>query len=377
MLYYDAYNFRLHKIILIAIFIKLIHYLIIYLSANLLIFNVQGYLNNFHFDNENITIWNAFKTWDGQIYLYIAKHGYEKFSIVNAHYPLYPLLIRLFTKITGIDYFFIGLTLSSLFSILSSLLLFLYTRNITDEKIAFLTTLFYLVFPSSFHTSLIYSESTFVLLLLSFFYFKQTQKNILVNLSSFLLPLSRPQGVFILLPIIIEIILNIKNKEKYKNFQFFLSCILGLFCYFSIMYYYTGDFFSGFKAQQLYISKHSLYYFIHPVEWFYNNFIAKDFYIHGFNNSIIDRVFFVFAIFSLYYIYINFNFSIFLFSVIMIMVPALSDSFTSFSRYILPVFPIYISIAKNFKTGYLFIILLSFAIQTFFLIAHSLNCWIS
>lgn len=368
---------KISHIIFISVFFKIIHYLLIYLSANLLIFNLSGYLNNFHFEDENLTIFNAYKTWDGQIYLFISKNGYIKDSLVNAHYPLYPFLISYLSKLTGLDNLFIGLFISSSFSVLSSVLLYQYVKEKFDEEIALYSTFLFLSFPSSFYSSLIYAESTLILLLLSFFYFRQKNRYIISNIVSFLLPLSRPQGVFIIIPLISNLIFCINKNEFKKTFVLTISCIFGFISYLIIMYYYTGDFFSGFKAQQLYVSKHSINYLLNPADWFYKNFVSNNFALHGLNNSIIDRLFFLFALFTLYHIYNNFDISVFIFSLTLILVPAISDHFTSYPRYLLPVFPMYIVLANSFKSKILYIIILFFSLQIFFIIAHSLNYWIS
>lgn len=375
------------EILTIIIGSKITIFLIIFLAYNLLPFAKNYYYVSFIYPpNEKISLKSAFKTWDAQHYLFLSEQGYKPDNESNRFYPLFPMLIKFSTYFTR-NSFLSGLLISNLFSLVGLYLFYKFVKDFFGgEKIAFSSLLLLLFFPTSFYFFLIYSESLFFLLAIAFFYFLFKKKYLIAGLFSFLIPLSRPVGVFIILPFLFYFIFKkekIKFQERIRFNQqsfFLIFPILGFLLYLAIIYLSTSSPFSGFSAANLVVSRWDIFEALLP-QGFFINFFSNNLQIHGFTNSIIDRVFFIFFLFSLILIYKKCDLTLFVYSLFMGSAP-LFGSFMSYSRYILLIFPIFIVLAMileekkyNFlKIPFLF---LSFSLQILFLIIHALNYWVA
>jgi hypothetical protein len=141
------------------------------------------------------------------------------------------------------------------------------------------------------------------------------------------------------------------------------------------MKYTTGSFFSAYEEASD-IWGHTLNYLIYLHRWFLDNFIFTQLILHGYRTSMIDRFCFFVYLYLLYYIYKRLDKTLFAYSLIMGMVPALIDHFMSYSRYLLVVFPLFIIMALLLKKNYLLIVFFFLVMQAIFLTMHSLNYWV-
>lgn len=121
---------------------------------------------------QSLTPFSSWNIWDSPHYLSIAEKGYqtigeERFYI--AFLPLLPTLIDLIHTITGLDFLYSGYLLSSFAAIATSILLYKLVRLDGDKQNAFYSTLFLLIFPTSFFLFIPYTESTFLFLAISSF----------------------------------------------------------------------------------------------------------------------------------------------------------------------------------------------------------------
>ncbi|KKQ83887.1 MAG: hypothetical protein UT08_C0028G0006 [Candidatus Woesebacteria bacterium GW2011_GWB1_38_8] len=196
-------------------------------------------------------IW-GFGNFDGVHYLRLAQEGYiAKFS--QSFFPVYPLLIKFFNflpKDPAIDtrtfvdpsYFYTGLILSNLFFL--GFLVFFYKLLKLDysEKIARLSLILVLVFPTSFYFGSIYTESLFLMLAAASVYYFRTKKYILAGILAAVASATRIVGIFIPVIFLIEMFMNRKNikvKELASQAVGLLLAPLGLIVY---MYYLNRNF---------------------------------------------------------------------------------------------------------------------------------------
>jgi len=375
-------DINLQKLIILTIIFKLAIILIIICAYFELPFNFEYYTYNFVYpSDEKFNVFSGFKTWDGQHYLSIAENGYPSGVTSNtAFYPLYPALIR------GIGFFFLGNTLlsgiliSNIFSILAIIYFYLFVKKMYDDKIAFTASILMISFITFFYTSVVYSEALFILLVIAFFYYFYEKKFYTCLLLSILIPLARPTGILVILPVIAYLFLerwNNKNVKETKSSFLILGFISGFLIYLGVMNYFTGSFFSGFYAQNLFIANNSLSNLIDPVSWVYKNFINIQYTFNGFTTSILNRIIFGFYLVLLYYIYKNLDTTLFVYSLALGLIPALTGNFMSYSRFILVVFPIFIVLALKFQKNSYLLIIPFFGIQILLLISHSLNYWVA
>lgn len=382
------------NILYLLIFNKVTIFLIIILAFFLFSFNKVNFNSNFHYPNsEKISLISAFKTWDGQHYLFLIEKGYHKNNISNTFYPLFPAgvsLLNLLIKNSTLS----GLIISNIFSILSMYYFFLFAKILLkNEQKALVSLLLLLSFPTAFYLSLIYSESLFLFLTSAFFYYLYSRKYFLASIFALFIPISRPIGVLIIFPYFVFWVSSMwkQSRENIKTFliEFFktkhtyylIAPLIGFIAYLIFMQITTGSYFEGFRMESYNVGHWDIANVLNPLLFFVNLFFPESSALHGFTNSIIDRVFFVCYCIFLYFIYKKLDKTMFVYALVMGMVPILG-SFMSYTRYVLMVFPIFMVLAKFYdKSKYKLLfyptLLLFIVIQIIFLIMHSLNYWVA
>jgi hypothetical protein len=187
-------------------------------------------------------------------------------------------------------------------------------------------------------------------------------------------------ALLVIVPLFVYVILEIwtgKKAKETRNYLLLLGFITGFLLYLCIMKYFTGSFFSGFDAQTLYVANNSLGNLFHPISWFQRNFLNIHYTFNGYTTSILNRIFFGFYLILLYFVYKYLDKTLFIYSFILGMIPALTGDFMSYIRYLLVVFPIFIVLSLKFQKNPYFIIIPSFVFQILLLIAHALNYWVA
>ncbi len=372
---------RLAQLISITLLAKVSILLLVGLVYYLLPFNAHAYMLNFRYPaDEWITLSSAYKTWDGHHYSYLAEHWYSSGLTSNAFYPLYPLIVKASRFLFLNHTLFTGIALSNLFAVLSLILLYLFTKNLFGENVAYYTALFYLAFPTSYYTGLMYSESLFLFLALLLFYSLYRNRLVAALAASALLPLTRPQGILLLVPLAVYLLLKVPalpGTRVDRRYLLPLAFVAGFCVYLGIMRAATGIALAGFVAQRSFVAQNSLANVVHPWRWFRLNFVDVQLSLHGFTNSIIDRVFFVLFLFLLVVIFRHLDKTMFAYAAAVGLTVALSGTFMAYSRYLLTIFPIYIVLGYQLKERHYLVTVPSAFVQLLFLTAHSLNYWIA
>ena len=180
---------------LLAAFIGL-NYLPLF-SNNFLAGRIENYLKN--------PLFWGWANFDGEHYLSIAIYGYK--NLQQAFFPLYPFMIRLFSfsadLITNI---WVGIIISNC-AFLGSLFLFWKIIKLDfSSKVAKLSIIALLVFPTSFYFGAVYTESLFLFLSLLVFYLYRTNRYFWSGLIGILMTLTRINGVFVLLMILVDVL---------------------------------------------------------------------------------------------------------------------------------------------------------------------------
>jgi len=382
------------KLFFLVLFLKLTVLLLIFLGFNLLPFNSNTYSQNFLYSKgEKISLASAYETWDAQHYLFLSQQGYKPNNQSDRFFPALPFGIAVVNKFVN-NPLIAGLITSNIFSFLGIFYFFLFCRLLLkDEKQAFKSVLLLLAFPTAFFMSLVYSESVLIFLTSAFFYYLYSKKYFWATIFVFFIPLARPVGILIVFPYYVYWLLDIWQRSKKdiatflvkffktKETYYLLSPLLGFALYGLFMQITTGSFMEGFKTQGVVVSGWNISNIFDPIYFLVSLFSPSSFAIHGFTNSIVDRVFFLLYCVSLVIIYKRLDKTMFVYALMIGMVP-LFGSFMSYTRYVLMVFPIFIVMGKIFaKKRYdlffyptLFFLLM---LQTLFIIMHSLNYWVA
>lgn len=372
-------DYSLKNLIKLTLVLKISVIGLIYLGHFLFPFNLPNYLSNFVYPTgENPNLWTPLKTWDGQIYLFLADHGYAPHQFINAFYPLFPFLIRVAGSWLGGRNLLGGLLISHLFTVLAMVYLYWITREKYGERTAFYGCLFLLVFPMGFYLGLLYSESLFLLLAVAYFYYWGQKRYGLTALCAFLMPLTRPTGILVLLPALIALGEGgIKKRSISAKWFTLVSFLAGFLFYFLAMRMMTGDAFSAFESEKYFIAHFNIKNLFHPVDWFARNFIN----INPANSIgpilLFNRAFFLLFLWALAISRKHLSKSFFAYSLVLGLIPALSGGLVTYMRYLLVLFPLFPSLALKWKGKEGYYLFVSLVLQAYFAVQYSLNQFVS
>jgi Gpi18-like mannosyltransferase len=289
-------------------------------------------------------IW-GFGNFDGVHYLRIAQDGYlAQYS--QAFFPVFPLLIRFFSfifpRIPGLDtniftdpaYFYSGMILSNLF-FLGALFVLYKLINIDFKKdIAFLSVILLLVYPTSFFFGAIYTESLFLLLVVSAIYLIRKGKFFWAAVLIAISTATRITGVLLIPLYLIEVFQSKKNI----NYIWTLITPLGLLIY---MYYLKttfGDplyfltsqsiFGAGRSVNELIFLPQVIYRYIKI--FFTVNILSLPFF-----NAFLEFMFTLAPLIFLIVFIKKMRLSYLIFSISVLILPTLTGTFSSMPRYVL------------------------------------------
>jgi len=201
---------------------------------------------------------NPFAQYDSTAYLNIAENGYNtNFGGGNYHwYPLYPLLIR---SLDFVGYPLAAFLISNIASFLAVTILYLLVRDELGKHHAYKTLLYTMLFPTAFYFTMMYTESLFLFLSASVFYFAKKENWLAVGVFGFLVALTRMQGILLIVPALIIYLrsigfkMNISSIKKLNRNILFLALIpLGILTFMAYELAITGDALIQFKSAVLF-----------------------------------------------------------------------------------------------------------------------------
>ena len=187
--------------------------------------------------------------WDTRHYVNIAQNGYtavgdERLQLV--FFPLYPMLMRAFSPLTGGDVFSAGLLASNLCAIGCAGLLFDLAYGLLGRKGACLALAYFLLSPLSVFLGCAYTEALFICLTLGAIVLLRRGHPWLAALCGMLSAFTRMPGVIVSGLFIIAAIG--KAGERRLRAKDVLACIAqvlivfaGLFAYWAVNWLITGD----------------------------------------------------------------------------------------------------------------------------------------
>lgn len=312
-----------------------------------------------------------FFRWDSGWYYSIVTEGYSytpgKSSNV-AFYPLYPLLVKIFSSIFG-HAKEIGFIISNLGLLTGAYYLYRIVIFETENvHLGLLAIFLLLINPMSFFHSTFYTEGLFLGLTASSFYYARRNRLLLAGCIGFFATLTRMTGVFTAIPIIVQAFQlttdfsTFRIPRRIKTWIAIFLPALGILSLYFFFYLKFGDPFVGIKTQSTW-SRH---------------FSVIDFFKSIFDFPIYFRIlFFVFFVLALlciiHSLYIKLNFSYPLYILFSVLLPLTSGSAEAFPRFMSVVFPIYLSLALliynrtifKYSLYMIFIGLLSLSISLF------------
>jgi len=313
-----------------------------------------------------------FTRWDIQAYLDIASHGYEAGALRCAFYPLWPAIIRI-----GSWIFFGSTTVSAwvLANFFSLIFLYSFHRWVSEHhgsRVATYAALLLLFYPGSLFLFVPYSEPLFLLLVMGCLFSLRRGGFWGAVISSFLLPLTRAVGIFILPVIAWELL---RARAHARRYVICIAPVLGYLCFLGAMFLYTGNPFEAFTMQAAYPAQPSI-----SRIWDFTGFMrsfTQFVWTHDALRSFIDRgVFIAFAL-SLYWI-IRLDTTYYIYALLTGLIPAMSNILMSYTRFSVVVFPLFIvwaSAVTKYRTLLLFLIMLFYSLQIIFLLLFVSGRW--
>ena len=192
---------------------------------------------------------NVFTAWereDALWFLRIATTGYEKTDSSAAFFPLYPILIRAVSFPLGGHPFAASLVVSNL-AFLGSLfvLLALTRRELASEEVARRAVLYAAVFPTALFFFAPYSESLFFLLVLLCFWAARHGRWEAAGAAGFLAALTRNLGLVLVLPLAVEAVHQAASAKPWRwpvrGLLWSAAPALGTFAYAAYWRIQSGD----------------------------------------------------------------------------------------------------------------------------------------
>lgn len=325
--------------------------------------------------------------WDGAHYLYLSTRGYAAGVNSRAFYPLWPLVVRGVSALTGGSHLMMGLVLANLFSLGGWTLFHRVVAGRFGEVVATRALVLMVLFPGSLFFQFPYSEALFFLLVMLLWSGLERGWYGLAWVAAVLLPLTRGVGVFLVLPLgwhwlvgrgwgWLDRLAWVRAERarmgepdpasggpggwghghrvgagSWAAMSLPLAPVLGWGVYLGLMWLWTGNPFEGVDAQRHW-SVHSIgnlwdlpkfvMGFFEPTNW------------HDFRGSVLDRCAFLLLLYCLPVIW-RLGKDMVLWTYVLGILPAMSGTFTSFVRFESTAFPLFIALAvflSRLKAGW-------------------------
>lgn len=176
--------------------------------------------------------WLSWAQWDGGYYFNIAKRGYLFFSDY-AFFPMYPYLINLISKIFHANTLLSGLLLSNISLFLFLVIFYDLVKRKYPKSIAFNSTITFLTFPTTFFAAAYYSEGLFLFLTALCFFFLYRKRLLFASIIVCLASLTRFVGIALIISLFYNYFSLISFNIKKISLKILnpLSAAIGILSY--------------------------------------------------------------------------------------------------------------------------------------------------
>lgn len=300
-----------------------------------------------------LTLWSNF---DGRHFLSLAHSGYSTPTTYQlyAFFPVFPWLIRNL-NIFGSE-LVTALIISNLCSFLALIVLYKLVRLDFSKKIATTSLLLLGIFPTAFFLGAAYSESLFLLLIVSAFLAIRKKQLLIACILASIASATRFSGILLWPAIILEVYQangsQLSKLIRKPSSIFLLFPPLGLFSYMNFLYLKTGNalyFLTGQTGSEgsWLVQKIILLYQV-----FFRYLKMLIFINH--RDPLFFTVLLEFIVGAVFISLIIMSFkklrqSYAIYSLLIYIVPTFTGSFASLPRYVLAAFPVFILLAVWFE----------------------------
>ena len=276
--------------------------------------------------------WATLAHFDGVHYLRLADHGYADWGS-QAFFPLYPLLISLFTKIIG-DPLYSGVIIS----LVSLILAIIALRRLFPTR----PKLFLLVlsFPTAFFFFTLYTESLFFALSLWFFVTLREKRYWFAAILAGLASSTRLVGAFLAVSLFIELLHQ--PLSLIRRLVLILLSLSGLLLYMFYLYLAVGDPLLFFHVQPVFGAGRSggeLILLPQVIYRYGKIFLTTSSQTFLFWRALIEFIIFSWATSTLVLKFKKMPLSISSYLALSLLLPTLTGTLSSLPRYILVLTP--------------------------------------
>lgn len=313
-------------------------------------------------------IW-SFGNFDGVHYLGIAKNAYSA-QFTQAFFPVYPIIIRFFSFLTGGNLLISALLISNIAFLAGLILFYKLVALYKNEKIATWSCIFLLSFPTSFYFGAVYTEGLFFLLIMGALTLQEQKRPLLAAVVGSVSSGTRLIGSVFSLTFI---------NKKPKSIFYAGIVILGLLLYMLYLQVKFGNPLYFLTSQSIFGQNRETQTIVILPQVFFR-YLKILLTTHGqlFFNALFELISTLTALILLVLSFKKVKTSWVVFSLISILLPTLTGTLASMPRYIIIAFPIYIVMAeiKNTYIRVSLIILLSL-VSIVTLSAFSQGYWVA
>ena len=287
---------------------------------------------------------------DGAHYTSIAKDGYGVYQ--TAFFPLYPILIRIFTSITKLPFEYAAILISHAAFLIG---LFLFWQYLEKTRSRAWTIVFLLFYPASFFFAAAYSESVFFALAAGALLAIKRKYWILAACFIGLASATRLVGVFLIIPLVFA--------ARRRSWTVVVA-LTGLFAYMMYLWKTVGDPLAFFHVQSAFGAGRSgsELIFLPQVVWRYARIFTTvpvgELLYHV---AILELSSFVLGMVLLLVAWRKrYDPALLLYSACVLALPTLTGTFSSMPRYLLAAFPLFGVLGEIKSTGGKIVLLIVF-----------------
>lgn len=313
----------------------------------------------------------AWANFDGEHFLSIAQSGYK--PLEQAFFPIYPGLMNILARPFGESMqvlTLVGFLISNLSFLLTLIFLLKLIKKDFTESIARLTVAVILLFPTSFYFGAVYSESLFLLLIVSSFYFARENKWLVSSIFGIASSATRVFGLLLLPSLLID---AGYTKQPLKRWFWIVLIPLGLISYMFVQWQLSGDPLAFYHLQKVVGPQHDSGITLIPQIYFR---YIKILLTTPFSNPIYQTIILELVVGVLFLIlpFIGFlkkiKWSYLMFALLSFSLPTIQGSFSSLPRYVIVLFPSFLCIAILLKNCPKFVKIIYLIISGIFLVVE-------
>jgi hypothetical protein len=285
-------------------------------------------------------------------------------------------VIRFFSTVISSNALLSGLILANALGILALAFLHQFVAARWGVLTADRTVILLLAFPGALFLAFPYTEPLFLLLTVLSVLALSRNNYAGAGIAAFLATLTRPTGVLCTLPMLADVL----RKRNFRALTFCFLPVLGFACYFGVIKLLTGSATAGFAAQAEFITGHSMSRLLDPLSFLQDFFDPpRGLKLHGPLNSIIDRIWLFWFVAGLAPIYKQ-DRTLFVYTLSMGLVPALTGHMMSYTRFVMMAFPMFLVPAQWSRSGgrnlgFILLAAALFALQMYLLVRHMNFYW--